>query len=150
MRQNTLPVSVGLLGYGGLIPFIVMAILSIAEPAHGIIYRGALLLYGAVILSFVGAIHWGAAMFATELSNKTRRACYLWSVVPALMGWSTYILAPVPSAMLLVLGFLLQYWRDLSIREAVAWPGWYLPLRVRLTMVASASLFLGILWPFFR
>ena len=150
MRQNTLPVSVGLLGYGGLIPFIVMAILSIAEPAHGIIYRGALLLYGAVILSFVGAIHWGAAMFATELSDKTRRACYLWSVVPALMGWSTYILAPVPSAMLLVLGFLLQYWRDLSIREAVAWPGWYLPLRVRLTMVASASLLLGILWPFFR
>ena len=150
MRQNTLPVSVGLLGYGGLIPFIAMAILSIAEPAHGIIYRGALLLYGAVILSFVGAIHWGAAMFAAELSDKTRRACYLWSVVPALMGWSTFILAPVASAMLLVLGFLLQYWRDVSIREAVAWPSWYLPLRVRLTMVASASLLLGILWPFFR
>ena len=147
MRQNTMPGAVGLLGYGGLIPFVGLAILSIAEPAHGIMYRGALLLYGAVILSFVGAIHWGAAMLVETLSDQTRRACFVWSVVPALIGWCTYILSPLAAALILVLGFLLQYWRDAVTAAAIHWPGWYLPLRIRLTVVACASLLVGVLLP---
>lgn len=147
MHEKTLPVSVSLLGYGGLIPFIAMAILSIADPAHRIIYCGALLLYGVVILSFVGAIHWGAAMFAEHISNRNRRTYYVWSVVPALVGWSTCILAPAAACLVLVLGFLLQYSRDVSARKDIEWPNWYLPLRARLTIIACVSLLLGFFWP---
>lgn len=143
MRQ-TMPVSAGLLGYGGLLPFIGLAALSLADLSHGILYRGALLLYGAVILSFVGAIHWGAAMIVGKLSDRTRRACYVWSVLPSLIGWSTYLFSPMPAALILVLGFMLQYWRDRQVAVEVDWPSWYLPLRLRLTVVACISLLLGI------
>lgn len=147
MQRRVLPVTVGLLGYGGLMPFIGLAILSIIESSHGILYRGALLLYGVVILTFVGAIHWGVAMMDNTLSDRARRACFTWSVVPSLMGWSTYVLSPVPGSLVLVSGFLLQYWRDRSLAPMVLWPDWYLPLRAHLTLVACASLMLGIAWP---
>ena len=147
MRQSSMPTAVGMLGYGGLIPFIALAILANIEPSHGILYRGALLLYAAVILSFVGAIHWGVAMMVADLNDQDRRAAYVWSVIPALMAWATYILSPVAAALVLVLGFLLQYWRDAIFARKLAWPMWYLPLRIRLTLVAILSLFLGILLP---
>jgi hypothetical protein len=147
MRQSSMPTAVGMLGYGGLIPFIGLATLANIEPSHGILYRGALLLYGAVILSFVGAIHWGVAMMVTDLNDQDRRAAYVWSVIPALMAWMTYILSPITAALVLVLGFLLQYWRDATLARKIAWPVWYLPLRIRLTLVAILSLFVGIPLP---
>jgi hypothetical protein len=147
MRQSSMPTAVGMLGYGGLIPFIGLATLANIEPSHGILYRGALLLYGAVILSFVGAIHWGVAMMVTDLNDQDRRAAYVWSVIPALMAWMTYILSPITAALVLVLGFLLQYWRDATLARKIAWPVWYLPLRIRLTLVAILSLFVGIQLP---
>lgn len=149
MRQKTMPTAVGLLGYGGLVPFIGLAILSFAEPAHGIMYRGALILYGAVILSFVGAIHWGVAMMAEGLSEQIRQDCYIWSVVPALIGWFTYFFSPIGAALLLSVGFMLQYWRDAVTAKIIYWPDWYLPLRIRLTSVACASLLMGVFLPQF-
>ena len=41
MRQQPMPTLVGLLGYGGLTPFVSLALLSIVELAHGIMYRGS-------------------------------------------------------------------------------------------------------------
>ena len=147
MHPHPLPVTVGLLGYGGLIPFVGLALLSMTEPSHGILYRGALLLYGVVILSFIGAIHWGIAMFADRLDEASRRSCYIWSVVPSLMAWSTYVLSPIAAAMILILGFVLQYWRDLILRQHIALPDWYLPLRIRLTLVACCCLTVGVVLP---
>ena len=147
MPSESLPVTVGLLGYGGLIPFVVLAMLSVAEPSHGILYRGALMLYGAVILSFVGAIHWGVAMASVHMDDATRRACYVWSVVPSLMAWSTFVLSPIGATLTLVLGFILQYWRDRSLGAFMPWPKWYLPLRIRLTFVACGALFAGVVLP---
>lgn len=147
MKPSSNPATVQILGYGGLIPFIGLAVLANVEPAHGFLYRGALLVYGAVILSFVGAIHWGVAMMTTSLSDQDRRSCYVWSVVPSLLGWITYILSPVIAAFVLILGFLLQYWRDAILARKIEWPVWYLPLRIRLTLVAILSLFVGTLLP---
>lgn len=147
MCQSSMPTSVRVLGYGGLIPFVGLAILANFEVSHGMLYRGALLLYGAVILSFVGAIHWGVAMTAIDLNDHDRRVAYVWSVIPALMAWAIYILSPVAAVFVLVLGFLLQFWRDTTFGRKIVWPVWYLPLRTRLTIVAILSLFLGILLP---
>jgi len=150
MRQSSMPTAVRVLGYGGLIPFIGLAVLANIEPSHGILYRGALLLYGAVILSFVGAIYWGVAMLTPDLNHQDRRSAYAWSVVPALIGWVTYILSPVVAALVLVLGFQLQYWRDVIFASKIEWPAWYLPLRIRLTLIASICLLLGIVLPVVR
>ncbi len=143
MNTKTLPNIVAWLGYGGLIPFLFFAGLSLTEPSHQIIYRSALLSYGAVILSFVGAIQWGFAMIAPELTDSQRRSGYTWSVVPALMAWFTVFLGPVTGALILILGFLVQYWRDLAVSSQMRLPNWFLPLRLRLTFVACISLALG-------
>ncbi|WVH09296.1 MAG: hypothetical protein EoVTN8_665 [Fluviibacter phosphoraccumulans EoVTN8] len=139
MNNKRLPNSVAWLSYGGLVPFLFFAGLSLTEPAHQMIYRRALLSYGAVILSFVGAIHWGFAMIAPELTDSQRRSGF----VPALMAWFTVFLGPVTSALILILGFLVQYWRDVALRSQMNLPIWFLPLRMRLTSVACISLALG-------
>jgi len=143
MKTTHFPLSVAWLGYGGLCPFLFFAVLSLVEPSHQIIYRGALFSYGAVILSFVGAIHWGFAMTLPGLSDLQRHRCYLWSVVPALIAWTTIFLGPVTSGLMLILGFLVQYWRDFNVARQAALPTWFLPLRLRLTAVAVISIALG-------
>ena len=134
-----LPATVAWLGYGGLIPFVALA----AAAALGIADAAALLAYGAVILSFVGALHWGFAMTLRELPSARRNTAFLWSVVPALLAWVALLLPTLPAVVLLVAGFLAQYVRDLALSRAGTLPAWYLPLRLRLTVVACLSLLAG-------
>ena len=56
-----IPGPVAWLGYGGLLPFGALALLLL-DGARSALWWPALLAYGAVILSFVGALHWGFAM----------------------------------------------------------------------------------------
>jgi hypothetical protein len=87
------PKRVALLGYGGLLPFIGLSIGSVVDHHHALIWVDALHAYGAVILSFVGALHWGFAMLANDLDDAERDARYLWSVIPALLAWPALLLS---------------------------------------------------------
>jgi hypothetical protein len=61
---QALPRHVAWLGYGGLLPFVGLAALAGFDPHHLLAWSDALVGYGAVILSFIGALHWGVAMSA--------------------------------------------------------------------------------------
>ena len=51
------------LGYAGLLPFVLLAMVTwVTEPGHRGVAVLALTGYGAVIASFLGAIHWGLVM----------------------------------------------------------------------------------------
>ena len=52
-----LPRSAAWLGFGGLLPFVGLALTAFVDRHHGIVWADALVAYGAVILSFVGALH---------------------------------------------------------------------------------------------
>lgn len=143
MGNERLPTTVAYLGYGGLLPFIALATLSVVAPTHSLIFRAALIAYGAVILSFVGALHWGFAMTIPVMSNQLRAKAFVWSVVPALLAWATYFLPGFIGAIVLILGFMAQYYRDQTLDSQVSLPAWYLPLRLRLTIVASLSMVIG-------
>ena len=60
------------LGYAGLIPFVVLAPASLLDTHHGITWSDALFAYGAVILSFVCALHWGFSMALPGLDDARR------------------------------------------------------------------------------
>lgn len=135
------------LGYGGLIPFIVLAPASLLDHHHGWTWSDALYGYGAIILSFVGALHWGFAMSAPGLEEVRRVRCLVWSVVPALIAWPALLLAPAGAAALLVFSFVAHYLLDRRLARHMAFPAWYLPLRLRLTTVACLSLILGAFVP---
>ena len=131
------------LGYAGLIPFVVLAPASLLDAHHGITWSDALFAYGAVILSFVCALHWGFAMALPGLDDARRRRTMLWSVVPSLIAWPALLLVPSDAAVLLVLGFVLHYVQDRRLARQAALPDWYLPLRRQLSIVACVCLALG-------
>ncbi len=135
------PHSVAWLGYGGLLPFILLAVAVYLFPQHNVLLARSLSGYGAVILSFVGALHWAFAMTLKSLSVDQRLRAYQWSVVPALLAWVALIVeSAAAGGVLLVAGFLANYWRDVCLTRVADFPSWYLPLRLRLTAVACLCL----------
>jgi hypothetical protein len=46
---------------------------------------------------------------------------------------------------MLVVGLLMHYWQDRVLTSNVSLPGWYLPLRLRLSAVASCALVIAAL-----
>jgi hypothetical protein len=143
-HPGTPPKIVAWLGYGGLLPFIALTLASVLDQSHALIWSDALYAYGAIILSFVGALHWGFAMSLPGLSGQQRSAAFLWSVVPALLAWPALLLPPVLAAPLLIAGFIANYLRDRLLGRQTDLPGWYLPLRFRLSSVGCICLGMGV------
>lgn len=139
-----LPRSVAWLGYGGLLPFLALAPASLIDQHHGALWSDALYAYGAIILSFIGALHWGLAMSLPELSERQRSEWFTWSVVPALIAWLAVLFSPPLAAPLLVGGFIAHYLQDRRLARQAKLADWYLPLRLRLTSVAVISLVAGV------
>lgn len=147
---EAIPSSVAWLGYGGLLPFLALAAGSFFSARYSALCQVALILYGAVILSFVGALHWAFAMALPGLSASKRSECFVWSVVPALLALPAATLMAVTAqpcgvgvvngaviaAGLLITGFVANYVQDVRLARVATLPTWYLPLRFRLTAVA--------------
>jgi hypothetical protein len=138
--KTIIPPIVTWLGYGGLLPFLVLAVAVWVDSSHSSLWRDALVGYGAVILSFVGALHWGFAMSQSDMTAHQRTRSFVWSVVPALMAWVALAMTLKYASLLLVAGFVIHFWRDKRLVAVVDMPIWYLPLRLRLTLVACLSL----------
>ncbi len=146
-HATPMPATVRWLGYGGLWPFLALALACWVDSDWAPRALQAQLAYGAVILSFVGALHWGLAMGAPGLDAAARNGRYAWSVVPSLLGWVALLLPNATGLWLLALGFVLHFGQDWRHARGAGVPGWYLPLRARLTAVATACLLLSALAP---
>ncbi|CAD5376778.1 conserved membrane hypothetical protein [Pseudomonas sp. OF001] len=131
-----------LLGLAGLIPFISGALgIWLTPVGWRPLVLTALLDYSAVILAFMGAIHWGLAMRAEEDSLNAQMQLGL-SVIPPLIGWAAVSFGmPVALAIpVFILAFIGLYLADLrAVRLGLA-PIWYKPLRKPLTVAVSISL----------
>lgn len=127
------------LGYAGLIPFILgMALVWLVRAdAHPYVTDG-LSRYAAVVISFLGAIHWGLGFRQTVPSPQP----FIWGVVPALLAW---IASTMPAyAGLVVHGVLLIvcYAVDRKTYPALGASAW-LTLRFRLSAVAALCCFIA-------
>lgn len=73
------------LGYAGVIPFVACAagMLLADDPGWRTIAADTLRHYAAVIASFLGAVHWGAA----DARDGLHPARLRWGVLPALLAW---------------------------------------------------------------
>jgi hypothetical protein len=137
-------------GIAGALPFVggVLALWLAPAAWEPWLWR-ALVAYGAVILTFVGAIHWGIALALphganSNPANATIAFGYGWSVVPALVGWVALLVRPGFGVLLLVAGFAAQLFIDARITAAHRLPAWYLALRLLLTAVVVACLLLAL------
>lgn len=140
-----MPSIVAWLGYGGLLPFAGLAAAAVLGGDYAPLAGHGLRDYGAVILSFVGAINWGFAMTIGTLSERRRTELWIWSVIPALVAWVALFLLPATSSAVLVIGFIVQYWQDRRLARETVLPAWFIPLRLRLTIGAILCLTVGAL-----
>lgn len=124
------------LGYSGLIPFVALAaLLWTVAPADKALAQMALLGYGAAIVSFLGAIHWGLVM-REGLSEPL--PLLLWGVTPSLMGWAALLLGQAPGLLLMAAVLWVCFAVDRALYPRYQLQAW-LPMRLRLTLVASVS-----------
>lgn len=127
----------------GLIPFALAAVglvvLGAGNPLAGPL-TDAFTTYGAVILSFLGGIRWGAAIRHGNPEEETApdNMALVASVVPALAGWAALFLTGTASIALLLLAFCAQgAWDSLSA-SSDRLPAWMSSLRITLTLSVAA------------
>jgi hypothetical protein len=128
-----------LLGVAGLLPFIGTGLGSVVnDQVEALRMLSALMTYGAVILSFLGGVHWGLALDTAE-DAKIARARLILSVIPSLMGWGALLIAialpPEGGLALLIFGFVATMMTEARAGRSGRMPTGYLRLRWGLSVV---------------
>lgn len=138
-----LPPGLVAFGYAGVLPFVacVLPIALLDGEARAFAVR-ALVAYGAVILSFLGAVHWGVLLRQPDAAAQARLAI---GVLPSLAGWVALLLPDRYALALLVAAFGGFWLYEHRVVGTALLPGGYLGLRRHLSLAACASLTLGLL-----
>jgi hypothetical protein len=151
-----MPLLAILLGVAGLIPFVVCGLGAVsADTVQATRMMTALIGYGAVILSFLGGVHWGFALgavtpVATVPAAGNRfitadRARLVLGVVPSLIGWVALLLQMLlvewAALALLIAGFIATVVVEhQAARRKLIPAASYIWLRWGLTVVVVAML----------
>lgn len=139
---NAPPVALAL-GVAGALPFVCLTPPAVDAAPDAVVPPEAKALagtaqraYGAVILSFLGGLHWQAAL----AGGPGAAARFAWSVTPSLVAWPALMLPPEASCASLAGGLGLAWLVDRDFAARGAYPRWFAPLRTLLTTAACASL----------
>lgn len=127
------------LGQLGLGPFVLGAVLVwlVDERAHGYTTQ-ALSVYAALVVSFLGGIHWGIGFVQMDAPGSL----FVWGVVPSALSWVA-VMMPASSGLVLNGAMLAAcYLVDRKVYPALGLARW-LTLRFRLSAVAASCCFLA-------
>lgn len=133
MRDLPLPARV--FGLGGLIPFLAIALACWVRPGLGY----ALAAYGATILAFLGAVHWGFALS----DGRAPWWRFGLGVVPALVAWVALLLPVTLGLLLIAAGIAATALTERAAATRGLVPAPYLALRFVLSAGAIFGLLLG-------
>jgi len=137
--DNQIPKQVLLLGYFGLIPFVLFGFgVWLIPDAFLQTAANFLITYSACILTFMGAIHWGVAM-----KDRAHSMQLALSIVPAIVAWlSLNIVSPWSYSILIVSFVVLCIADGMAVKKRLV-PAWYPKLRIPLTGMVVLSLISG-------
>ena len=145
-NETGLPPHAAALGYGGLLPFVACAIVILAthETETRYLAGRALLGYGAVILSFLGGVHWGLV-----LRGPSARAAGMLAagIIPSLVGWASLLLPFETAAAMQVAAFGGFWLYEHRVLGPQALPPAYLGLRRWLTLIVCVSIAMALMAP---
>ncbi|RVU36382.1 DUF3429 domain-containing protein [Hwanghaeella grinnelliae] len=128
------------LGLAGLIPFAACAVaVWTSSPVLQVEGVSLLLTYAAVILTFLGGVHWGKAL-AGEHSGDLNWMRLGWSVTPSLIAWAALRMSPGFTLIIFIAAFAAAFLVDRHAVRTGFFPAWYLPLRKVLTLGVMACL----------
>ena len=117
------------LSLAGAVPFLVLGAVVLLDPLEAATAIEVLISYGAVILSFTGAVHWGFALRDTAHPVNgipltpavlgAERQLLIFGVVPAIIGWV---------ALSAMLHFARPgHWRSFCCSSGFSSPSWWKP-----------------------
>jgi hypothetical protein len=112
------------------------------RTAPGRSFTFTLLVYAAVIATFVGAVHWGLAL-RTSGPREVNNIQLLWSICPAVAAWLIVVAldrAQALAAMAILMALCLGVDWLLRIKDKDAIPRWYFLMRCVLVPVVSFAL----------
>ena len=143
ISSSRVPPAAAWLGVLGALPFVSIAGLSpFVESPHRELASFAIAAYGALILSFLGGVHWGLAIAgfgpAHTANNMFRRLAG--SVVPSLIGWAALFFPKSVGAAILAAAFCVLSLFDVYATRKSEAPAWYPKLRLPLTLLVIAAL----------
>ena len=128
------------LGYAGLVPFVLLTALMWLVSTELLPFVSiALGGYAAVIVSFLGGVHWGIGFMKGEAAPRFH---FIWGVVPSLLAWLALMMPVYAALPLLGLMLVACYAVDRKTYPPAGLGQW-LPMRLRLTVVATLSCVLG-------
>lgn len=134
------PQTITRLGYAGLIPFVLLAALMwLVDAALLPFVAIALSGYAATIVSFLGGVHWGIGFMKGDAAPRFH---FVWGVVPSLIAWLALMMPAYAALPLLGLVIVACYVVDSKTYPSAGLSSW-LVMRLRLTVVATASCVLG-------
>ena len=135
-----IPSAIRVISILGVLPFLLGAIttfkLNFIDPTLNLIIRNVIIIYGAIILSFLGGCLFGFECMNRPKPNNLR----LWiSILPAIWALIAIQISNF-SASILAIGFLLVYEFDRRAYTAGIVPSWWLSLRLPLTFTVILCL----------
>jgi hypothetical protein len=134
--SRAMPLPVRVLAILGIAPFAVGALAVSSAPEIKPEAAHALLIYGAVILSFLGGIRFGIAM----LDEGSGWNAFGMSTLPALAAWLGASAAGPGGLVLLAAALGAWYFVERAAPPSFVLPAWYLRLRGALTVIATLTL----------
>ena len=124
--ENKLEKTIDQLGYAGLLPFAGLAALLWVVKADLLPFVAvALTSYTAVIVSFLGGIHWGIGFLRAP---RAPRFHFVWGVVPSLLAWLALLMPAYAALPLLGLTLVACYAVDRKTYPSTGLSRW-LPRR---------------------
>jgi len=129
------------LGFAGVLPFILLGLASHVPWTHQAGVHTALVSYGAVILTFVGALYWGLAM---RCEGTVASRAYFWSVIPSLIAWVALMFPTFGGALMVIVALWTQYVQDTILGAEMNLPEWFVPLRLGLTVAATIGIAIAL------
>jgi hypothetical protein len=135
------PIPALALGLVGALPFVAGAIAMYVGPDWlKLTAYLHLMNYAALILAFIGAVHWGLALAADDRIDAGWR-WYLVSVTPALLGWIALgLIQPLGKLALFAIAYVGVFMVDTRAARAGLAPAWYPKLRKPLTIIVLLSI----------
>ena len=141
---SDIPTPARTLGFAGALPFIAGAAgVWVLETPWDWVVLNAQVYYGCVILSFLGAVHWGRALGGGKEGGMEGEALWrplAWSVTPCLLAWVAAFAKPDLALVILIGGLVAAFMVDRSATALGWFPAWYGVLRKVLSAIAVASL----------
>ena len=124
----------------GLIPFLFpIFFMTFISSEYNYLLKVFVISYGAVILSFLGAVHWGYHI-KEKISENEPYSKWFWSISPSIIAWfaliNLFLNLIVYASLIISLGLVISLIVDYRVFKTVLW---YKKLRIYLSFFSIFS-----------